>query len=98
MESAADTAREAVLTFAPEYQYRTNVHLHGALCTVVQGDVGKGLRQATATIESLPLTYRSGNIIETGRMVLRAVPHDRQALPSVADFRVLLADTPISRS
>ncbi|WP_147268796.1 helix-turn-helix domain-containing protein [Sphaerisporangium album] len=95
-ESAADTARENVLKFAPEYQYRTNVQLHGALCTVVRGGIDEGLRQATTTIDTLPLTYRSGNIIETGRMILRAVPHHEQNRPSVAEFRKMLAPEPAS--
>jgi hypothetical protein len=93
-EAAADTARENVLKFARGYQHRTNVHLHAALCTVVQGGVDEGLRQAATTIDTLTPAYRSRHIIETGHIVLRAVPRDQQDRPSVAEFREVLAPDP----
>ncbi|MEV7966926.1 helix-turn-helix transcriptional regulator [Sphaerisporangium sp. NPDC088356] len=94
VEAAADTARYNVLKLTPDYQYRTNVQLHGALCMVVQGGVDEGLRQAATTIEALTPTYRSRHIIETGQMVLRAVPHEQQDRPSIAEFRKVLAIEP----
>ncbi|MDH2429876.1 hypothetical protein [Sphaerisporangium sp. TRM90804] len=93
-EIAADTARENVLHLARTYQYQSNVHLHGALCTVVQGGIDQGMRQAASVIDALAPAYRSRHIIETGRMVLRAVPRGQQDRPSVAEFRELLAVEP----
>ncbi|WP_424528763.1 hypothetical protein ACOZ38_03485 [Sphaerisporangium viridialbum] len=93
-EAAADTARENVLKITRDYQYRVNVRLHGALCTVVQGGVDEGLRQAATAIDALTPAFRSGHIIETGRMVLRAVPRDQQDRPSAAELGKVLALEP----
>ncbi|MFC6080446.1 hypothetical protein [Sphaerisporangium aureirubrum] len=82
------------LKFVPEYQYRANVQLHGALSTVVRGGVDEGLRQAATVIGVLTLAYRSRHIIETGRIVLRAVPRDQELRLSVAEFREVLGLEP----
>jgi hypothetical protein len=90
-EAAADKARDKVLNLTHSYVYEANVVLHGALCTVVRGGTDEGVRQATATISGLSRAYRSTHIIETGRMVLRAVPVDQQDRPTVVEFRGVLA-------
>ncbi|MGC5009832.1 hypothetical protein ACLQ2R_03605 [Streptosporangium sp. DT93] len=90
-EVRAGTARENVLRQTGDYQYRANVALHEALCTVVQGAVDEGVRQAAAVIDPLPAAYRSNHIIETGRMLLRSVPLDQQERPAIGEFREVLA-------
>ncbi|MEU8198509.1 helix-turn-helix transcriptional regulator [Microbispora amethystogenes] len=90
-EPAADRAREDVLRLTGDYQYGANVRLHEALCTVAQGGVDEGMRLAAGVIDPLPVAYRSHHIIETGRMVLRAVPRKQRDRPAVGEFRQLLA-------
>lgn len=90
----ADTARDKVLDFAADYQYRANVQLHDALCLVANGAVDQGTRRATSVIDSLAPTYRSHHIIETGHLVLRAVPIAQHERPAVAELRELLTARP----
>ncbi|WP_326635890.1 hypothetical protein OG884_22645 [Streptosporangium sp. NBC_01755] len=90
-EAKADAARENVLGFTPEYQYGTNVMLHEALCTVVNGGVDEGMQRAATVIDALSPAYRSRYIIETGRMLLRAVPPDQRNRPAIGEFREVLA-------
>jgi hypothetical protein len=52
------------------------------------------VQQAVAVLQALPVAYQSNMITETGRMVLRAVPLDRQERPAVAELREVLAITP----
>lgn len=80
-----------MLRLTSDYQYQANVALHEALCTVVQGAVDEGVRRAAAVIDPLPVAYRSNHIIETGRMLLRAVPLDQQDRPAIGEFREVLA-------
>ncbi|GAA5041718.1 hypothetical protein HNP84_002301 [Thermocatellispora tengchongensis] len=89
-ESRADSARDKVLAQTRDYQYRANVMLHQALCTVAQGGVDEGARNAAAVIDSLGPSYRSNHIIETGRMVLQAVPKEHRERPPVAELRAVL--------
>jgi hypothetical protein len=91
-ESAADTAREHVLKISRDYQYPANVQLHGAQCAVVRGGIDQGLLHASATIAALAPAYRSRHIIETGKLVLAAVPRDDRHRPTVVEFRELLID------
>ncbi|MGW0807435.1 helix-turn-helix domain-containing protein [Nonomuraea sp. NPDC002799] len=92
-EQAADEAREQVLRLAPEqsYQVRVNVLFHRARCTVEAGGVEQGARSAAEVLTALPRAYRTNHVVETARMVLRAVPPDQQGRPAVADLRGLLA-------
>ncbi|WP_344745279.1 hypothetical protein [Streptosporangium vulgare] len=90
-EARAGAARENVLRLTGDYQYKANVALHEALCTVVQGAVDEGVRRAAAVIDPLPVAYRSNHIIETGRMLLRAVPLDQQDRPAIGELREVLA-------
>lgn len=92
-EAEADAARDHVLKVAPHhaYQYRTNVRLHEALCAVAEGGVERGVQMAAGLIDSLPSVRRTNHILETARMVMRAVPLDQQTRPAVNDLRALLA-------
>lgn len=92
-EAHADTARDRVLSRDPEYQYAANVRLHEALCTVVEGGIDEGARQAAALLDGLPAAYRSQMITETGRRVLNAVPVEQRRRPAVGEFREVLAAT-----
>ncbi|WP_405084640.1 helix-turn-helix domain-containing protein [Microbispora sp. NBC_01389] len=89
-EAAADRARQQVLAATRDYQYDANVRLHEALCTVSKGGVDTGLRQAATVITTLPAAYRSHHIVQTGRLVLRAVPADQRGRRAVGEFRELL--------
>ncbi|GII80298.1 hypothetical protein Sru01_52800 [Sphaerisporangium rufum] len=93
-ESAADTARENVLKSARDYLYLVNVQLHGAMCTVTRGGIDEGVRQAAAAIDTLAPAYRSNHIMETGNLVLRAVPPEQRGRDSVIEFRKLLTTPP----
>lgn len=89
-EARADTARTNVLRLTRDYQYQANVALHEALCMVVRGDIDEGMRRAATVIAPLAPAYRSNHIIETGKILLRAVPRDQQARPAVGDFHEVL--------
>lgn len=93
-EAAADEAGSRVARLTSDYQYRANVALHGAWCTVVQGGTDEGVRRAAATIDALQPAYRSTHILETGRTILRAVPLDQQDRPAVGEFREVLSVEP----
>ncbi len=86
-ETRAGVARENVLRLTNDYQYQVNVALHEALCTVVQGAVDEGVRRAAAVIDPLPVAYRSNHIIETARMLLRAIPLDQQHRLAIGELR-----------
>ncbi|MFC4531435.1 hypothetical protein [Sphaerisporangium dianthi] len=92
-EAAAGKARDEVLRQTGDYQYKANIALHGALCTVTRGGTDEGVRQAAATIGGMSPAYRSTHILETGRLVLRAVPMAQQGRPAVMEFREVLATT-----
>ncbi|WP_233508340.1 hypothetical protein [Spongiactinospora gelatinilytica] len=72
------------------YHVRVNARLHSALCTVVNGGVDEGVREASEAFASLPPSYRNVMVTETGRRVLRAVPIDRKDQGAVREFRALL--------
>jgi hypothetical protein len=97
-EAATERAREDLVKLACpsalDYQYQVNIQLHQALCTVVKGGVEQGVQQAVTVLHALPAAYQSSMITETGRMVLRTVPLDRQERPAVAELREVLAITP----
>ncbi|GAA3096909.1 hypothetical protein GCM10017600_02100 [Streptosporangium carneum] len=90
-EAKADAARENTLRITGSHQYQTNVRLHEGLCAVVNGGVDEGMRRAAAVIDSLPASRRDTYIIETGQMVLRAVPLEQRDRPAVNEFREVLA-------
>ncbi|WP_344914906.1 helix-turn-helix transcriptional regulator [Streptosporangium oxazolinicum] len=90
-EDKAATARENVLRLTGDYQYGANIMLHEALCTVVRGGIDEGVRRAATVIDALSPAYRSRYILETGQMLLRAVPHDQQNRPTIGEFREVLA-------
>ncbi|HSV68053.1 MAG TPA: hypothetical protein VLJ59_19455 [Mycobacteriales bacterium] len=93
-EAATAQARDTVAKLGCDYQYLANIQLHQARCTVIKGDIDQGVRQAAMLLSELPAPHRGSMITETGRMVLRAVPRDRQDRPAAADLREVLAATP----
>lgn len=56
--------------------------------------VDQGLRIAARVIDGVPGPYRRHTIMETGRMVLRAVPAERQDRPAVGGLREMLESAP----
>lgn len=93
-EKAAGLARESVLSNpAVDYQYAANVQLHSAICTVAQGGVVEGMREAATVLDALPPAHRSRMITETGRTVLQAVPLNQRQQPAGRQLRELLALT-----
>ncbi|GAA4072997.1 helix-turn-helix transcriptional regulator [Actinomadura miaoliensis] len=92
-ETKADEARGRLLAHKPNYQHATNTRLHEAVCTVVNGGIDQGARQATAILDALPTTHHSAMITETGKILLRMVPLDQQHRLAVQDLRAALAAT-----
>ncbi|QXJ22194.1 hypothetical protein AGRA3207_003156 [Actinomadura graeca] len=92
-EAAADEARTNVLTtgWQLDYQYATNVRLHEALCTVVNGGIDRGAEQAAEILMELPSAHQSHMITETGRAVLHAVPREQRNRPAVRDLHTAIA-------
>ncbi|MEV7802469.1 hypothetical protein AB0O28_05935 [Microbispora sp. NPDC088329] len=90
-EAAADRAREQVLDAIRDYRYDADVRLHEALCTVSKGGADVGMRQAATVITTLPAAYRSHHIVQTGHLVLRAIPVDQRGRRTVGELRELLA-------
>jgi len=94
-EAKADEARSEVLAYNGDYQYLANVRLHEAICTVAQGGIDQGARQAATIFDALPTAHRSAMIIETGKILLRMVPPAHQDRPAVQDLHAMLtAATP----
>ncbi|WP_067488703.1 transcriptional regulator [Actinomadura hibisca] len=90
---AADARARVLETPGLDYQYRTNVGLHEAQCTVIKGGVDTGVRQAADILAELPAQQRSHVIGETGRAVLRAVPVEQRQRAAVRELREVLAQT-----
>lgn len=96
-EAGADNARDRVLAFSGDYQYVANVRLHEALCTVVNGGIDSGISHATAVVDALPTSQQSFMIVETAKMVIRALPPDKHERSTVREFRQVLASKAESR-
>jgi transcriptional regulator with XRE-family HTH domain len=92
-ERGAGEAREQVLAITPDYQYRTNVRLHGALCTVVKGGSAEGAGQAAEILDAMPAGYRNQIISEHAKYVLDAVPAADRELPAIREYEEVLATT-----
>ena len=58
---------------------------------VARGGVDQGARHAAEAIDDLPRDLRHVFAMETGRMVLRAVPVDQQSRPTVHDLGMMLS-------
>lgn len=84
-------AQNQILAGNRDYQYPIIARLHTALCIVVRGGVEEGARSAVAVLADVPSTFRTNMIDRAGRMVIGAVPNDRQARPEVRDLRSMLA-------
>ncbi|WP_170223059.1 helix-turn-helix domain-containing protein [Nonomuraea turkmeniaca] len=84
-------AQDQILAGNRDYQYPIIARLHAALCIVVCGGVEEGARNAAEVLADVPSTYRTHMIDRAGRMVIRAVPIDRQTRPEVRDLRSMLA-------
>ena len=92
-ERGAGEAGERVLGFTADYQYQTNVNLHAALCTVVNGGIAEGTGHAAGILDAMPHRYRNQMITETANRVLSAVPMTQRQLPAVQEYREVLAAT-----
>ncbi|MEW2356268.1 hypothetical protein [Spirillospora sp. NPDC029432] len=94
-EAEAGRAREIVLSHnrPGEYLYMTNVKLHAARCTIVNGGIDEGARMAAGILDALPIPYRSQLITETGKAVLGTIPGEKRTRPAVREFAELLVKT-----
>ncbi|GLW11141.1 hypothetical protein Misp01_62690 [Microtetraspora sp. NBRC 13810] len=90
-ETAAGAAQEEVRRLTGDYVYRANVELHRALCLVRARGVAEGVRHAAGMLDTVPAEYLSNHVLETGRMVLRAVPVEQRGRADVAEFGEFLA-------
>jgi transcriptional regulator with XRE-family HTH domain len=90
-ELRAARAGEEMLATVKDYRAIATTHLHEALCMVVTGGIDEGVRHASATLDKVPVRYRETMTIETGRIVLRAVPVEQRNRSAVTEFRALLA-------
>lgn len=99
-EAGADIAGRRVLATShnPDYQNATQVRLHKALCTVVNGGTAEGARDAAEVLDAVPPGFRSQMITETGWRVLREVPLDDRELPAVREFQEVLSATAPARA
>ncbi|XVQ09837.1 hypothetical protein ACQP1W_46200 [Spirillospora sp. CA-255316] len=93
-ESEAAQAGQTVLSSSnPDYNLTTQVRLNGALCTLANGGVEQGAREAAAALDALPAQYRNHLITETGKRLLHFVPVAHRERPAVREFREVLAVT-----
>jgi transcriptional regulator with XRE-family HTH domain len=87
-EAAADEARALLLARKPsDYLYVANVRLHEALCTVTNGGIDTGARQAVEILADLPAAQHNRMITHTAKIVLHAVPVDQWQRPAVRELR-----------
>ncbi len=70
---------------------RSQIRLHRAVCLVKDGEIGEGLRQATATVEQLPIERRLRYVTAVAAKVLDAVPEREVGRPEVDELRSVLA-------
>lgn len=96
-EARAGQARSNVLKLTGDYQYLANVRLHGALCTVINGGVADGARQASEVLDSLPAAERTQMITETARNIVNAVPSEHHDDPAVRELRELTTSSALIR-
>ncbi|MFI0422987.1 hypothetical protein [Spongiactinospora sp. 9N601] len=89
----AEEMRQRVLAasgISMGYHVPVNLALYSAMCTVVNGGVEEGIREASAVLDSLRAPYRNTMITKTCRRVLRAVPVEQRKSTAVREFRALL--------
>jgi transcriptional regulator with XRE-family HTH domain len=94
-ETGAAQAKVDVLASAralgnDDYQFQGQLKLHDALCTVVNGGISEGAQLAVEAFDSVPSSFRSNMITETGRFVLRAIPFDQHQGTAASDLRHVL--------
>ncbi|WP_067466929.1 helix-turn-helix domain-containing protein [Actinomadura macra] len=79
----------AVLSRTGDHPYVTQNQLQAALCTVVNGGIDRGARQAAEILAALPPSRWSHMITETGKAVVRAVPVERRDRAAVRELCAL---------
>ncbi|SEG43623.1 Helix-turn-helix domain-containing protein [Nonomuraea solani] len=90
-ESRAVDAREQVIASNPDRQYPVIARLLTSQCTVVNGGIDEGLREAADILDELPAMHRTTLVMRAGRMVLSAVPVEQRGRAAVGDLRSMLA-------
>lgn len=66
------------------------MRLYQALCAVANGDIDRGVRQATEVVDGLDSSQRTAMTREDAQVVLRAVPIENRKNASVREFRMVL--------
>jgi hypothetical protein len=92
--AASDDAAESVLASTNgDYQIVPAIRLYQALCTVANGGINTGVKQATEIVDGLDRSQRTAMTREDAQVVLRAVPIENHDTAPVREFRAVLAAT-----
>lgn len=93
-EKGTREAGQLVLASSSDYQVIATVKLHQALCEVVNGNIDDGMTQAASALDMLPARLHNHMVLDTARMVLRAVPINQRSHSAVGDLREMLSIKP----
>ncbi|MBX6767089.1 MAG: hypothetical protein IRY90_08050 [Actinomadura rubrobrunea] len=91
-DSAMDRSLDIVNRIS-DHQYASQIMLKRAMCTIVNGGVDTGAREAAAVLDAVPVASRTNMITAAGQLVLRAVPVDQRERPAVRELRDVLVKT-----
>lgn len=88
----AATAQQRALALYPDELRRSaaQVHLNGATCLILDGDVASGLQYATSTVEALPAEQRTTVITKVASGVLETLPPQARNHSQAQHLRSLL--------
>jgi hypothetical protein len=90
----ADQAQERALALYPASAWRApaQIQLHRATCLIQDGDITGGIDHATTVVGALTREQRRDGFVQTiAQATAAAVPRRARALPSVRDYRELVA-------
>ncbi|WP_106258414.1 helix-turn-helix domain-containing protein [Actinomadura rubrobrunea] len=93
VDAAIDQYMTRVLSRISDHQFGPQAHLQRALCTIVNGGIDRGAKEAIAVLDAVPVTSRTNMITAVGSQVLRAVPLDQRERPAVRELHDVLIKT-----
>ncbi|MFJ1456353.1 hypothetical protein [Nocardia sp. N2S4-5] len=96
--AAAEAAQQAALRLYPPNIVRgpTQIELQRALCHVRGGDCTEGARHAVATVDRLPVEYRTRFVMGLSEQVYDAIPSGERGRAAVGDLRELIRSDAIT--